>query len=294
MRIGMTLPVMEEDLDRDILRHWIERIDRGPWDSLAFGERINFPNPELMTLLGAAAAWTESVELLATICVLPMHNPIWAAKQFATIDMLCNGRLTVGVGLGGREEDYQAVGADFSTRKLRTMADGVATMRKIWAGEKLVEMAKRIVEPLPVQRGGPSVLVGAMGPKSIRSSAQYAHGICGMSFNAELDDIKNTFELTREAWKQQGREAPPRLITSFWVATGDGAQEQMNTHLRRYLNFFDPALVEQMLPSAGFTGSEQELKEFVAEVRALGADDLLLIPTTKAPEEVDRMAQLLF
>ena len=101
MRIGMTIPFMEPGWTREAMKAWALEIDRGPWAHIAMGERITFVNPEFMTSLAATAAWTERVELVSTISVLTMHNPVLMAKQFATIDVISNGRLTVGIGTGG-------------------------------------------------------------------------------------------------------------------------------------------------------------------------------------------------
>ena len=117
MNIGMTLPVMEKDLSRDELIGWINAIDQGPWSSIAMGERIVFHNPEFITLLGGVAMLTSEVEIIATISVSTMHNPALLAKQIATLDILSGGRFTLGVGVGGREEDYNAIGADWSKRR---------------------------------------------------------------------------------------------------------------------------------------------------------------------------------
>ena len=76
MKIGMTLPVMEPDLSRQDLEDWTLRIDAGPWSHIALGERILFPNPEFIATLSAVAAWTKRVEIIATISVLTMHNPM--------------------------------------------------------------------------------------------------------------------------------------------------------------------------------------------------------------------------
>ena len=109
MNIGMTLPVMEPGLTRNNLYEWTNQIDKGPWSSIALGERIVFDNPEFISMLSAVAAWTSNVEIISTVSVLSMHDPVLSAKQFATIDMLSEGRLTVGVGVGGRQEDYEAI-----------------------------------------------------------------------------------------------------------------------------------------------------------------------------------------
>src|ERR1700759_2378024 len=108
----MTMPVMEPELDAEVLRDWAQAIDDGPFSSLCWGERIAFDNPETLTLIGALAAWTDRVRLVATVIVPQLHNPVMLAKALATADILSAGRMTVGFGVGGRHEDYHAVGAD--------------------------------------------------------------------------------------------------------------------------------------------------------------------------------------
>ena len=98
-------------LRRD-LGDWARLIDEGPFASLCFGERMAFDNPDTLVLLGACAAWTSRVRLVTTVIVPQLHEPVPLAKALATADRLSGGRLTVGFGVGGREEDYRAAGAD--------------------------------------------------------------------------------------------------------------------------------------------------------------------------------------
>ena len=112
MEIGMNLPVMVPGLDRDLILEWCQRIDAGPYASLAAGERITFPNPEIMVTLSAAAALTQRVRIFFNVLVLPMHNAVLKAKELATLDLISGGRLTLGVGAGARKEDFRAVDAN--------------------------------------------------------------------------------------------------------------------------------------------------------------------------------------
>lgn len=95
------MPVMEPNLDRATLKSWAQLVDGGPFSSLCWGERIAFDNPESLTLLGALAAWTDRVRLVTTVVIPQLHDPVMLAKQLATGDLLCGGRLTVGIGVGG-------------------------------------------------------------------------------------------------------------------------------------------------------------------------------------------------
>lgn len=295
MRIGMTIPFMEPGWTRSSMRQWAETIDRGPWASLAFGERITFVNPEFMTSLAACAAWTERVELVSTVCVLTMHNPVLLAKQFATIDVMSNGRLAVGVGTGGRREDYESIGADWGNHRIAKLEENAQVMRRVWRGDKSVlPDALRIVEPLPVQTGGPPILAGAIGPKSIAASARYADGLAGFSMLVSLDDIRQSFDAFRAAWQMEGRAGKPRLVASFWYGIEQKGKQQMMRHLERYMNFMPPAVSKQLIPHTGFNGSMQDLRAFLGELETLGADDVILVPTSTDIGEICQLAGALF
>ena len=216
MKIGMNLPVMVPGLDRATILEWARRIDAGPYSSLAAGERITFPNPEIMVTLAAAAAVTERVRIALTVIVLPLHSPVLIAKQVATLDVISSGRVTLGLGVGARIEDYRAVDAAFGGNRLRRMEEQIARMRRVWAGENVVEGALRPVEPLPVQPGGPELLAGALAPQSIRRAARWADGLCGFSFGPSAQEIELAYDTARRAWSDAGREKPPRLVMSFW------------------------------------------------------------------------------
>src|SRR5262249_14835563 len=219
VRIGMTMPVMEPDLDAATLKAWARVIDGGPFSSLCWGERIAFANPQCLTL----SAWTDRVRLVTTVVVPQLHDPVMLAKQLATGDMLSGGRLTVGIGVGGRLEDYHAVGADPATQSMRRLADSVAGMQRIWAGEKLPESVVSI-GPSPVQAGGPGLLIGTMGPKTVRSAAAWADGLAGTTLDLDVDKQNELFDVARQSWAQAGKPKP-HLATSFWFAIGDGAHE---------------------------------------------------------------------
>lgn len=292
MKIGMNLPVMVPGLDRAAVHEWSRRIDAGPYSSLAAGERITFPNPETMVTLATAAALTERVRIAFSVLVLPMHNPIRIAKQVATLDVLSSGRVSLGVGVGGREEDYAAVGAEYDKSIWKRMEEQVAVMRRAWKGEQVIEGALRPVEPLPLQEGGPELLAGSMFPRSIRRAARWADGISGFSFGPQAAEIANQFDLARSAWKEEGRDTIPRLVTSFWFALGADARGQLDEYLVRYLNFLGPDAARKLAPTVT-TLSPQKLKDAAKMVADLGCDELILVPTTADPDEVDRVADIL-
>lgn len=290
----MTLPVMEPHIEPATLERWARLIDEGPFASLAFGERIAFDNPDALTLLGAVAAWTTRVPIVTTVIVPQLHDPVLLAKALATGDRLCGGRLTVGLGVGGREEDYAAVGAEWGSRTMRGMAERAATMKRVWAGEN-VTGATRPVGPPPARPGGPSLFVGTHGPKTLASAAGWADGLAGMSLDLDVAAASALFDTARTAWAEAERPAP-RLTTSFWFAlaeTSDDPRAQIHTHLRHYMNWIPPEFVDALAPTAGFAGTLEELRATLDRFAEIGCDEIQLIPTSDDPRQVELVAELI-
>jgi alkanesulfonate monooxygenase SsuD/methylene tetrahydromethanopterin reductase-like flavin-dependent oxidoreductase (luciferase family) len=289
----MTMPVMEPNLDAAMLKEWARIIDRGPFSSLCWGERIAFDNPESLTLLGALSAWTDRVRLVTTVVVPQLHDPVMLAKQLSTGDMLSGGRLTVGLGVGGRHEDYQAVGADPATQTMRGLADSVAVMKQIWAGEKVTESVVPVGPP-SVQSGGPALLVGTMGPKTVRSAAAWADGLAGTTLDLDPTKQNELFDVARQAWTQAGRPKP-HLATSFWFAIGDDADEaraQVHRHLLRYMNWVPASVVDAMAPTTGWAGTDDDLLAVLHKFKDIGTDEVHLIPTSSDIDQLRRVADV--
>ncbi|MFT5605946.1 MAG: alkanesulfonate monooxygenase SsuD [Paracoccaceae bacterium] len=291
MKVGMTLPVTEPGWTRTILKDWCRNIEDGPFHSLALGERICFPSPEIIATLAACAVLTERVRLHTTVIVLPIHDPVVLAKQLATIDVFSEGRLTVGLGSGGREEDYRASSTPLNRKRLAVMEEQVTIMRKVWAGENVVAGALRPVEPFPLQAGGPPILAGVFGPKGMASAAGWASGLAGMSMSGHVQEAADAFASIKQAWTSAGNSIPPYLMSSFWFALGDNADAQTSTHLTRYFNWLDDASREGMANSCGFRGSKQALTDRLKQFRDAGCDELLLVPTSIDPDEVNMAAE---
>ncbi|MGE2836285.1 LLM class flavin-dependent oxidoreductase [Mycobacterium sp. SMC-4] len=288
----MTMPVMEPDLDRATLRRWARVVDDGPFSSLCWGERMAFDNPESLTLLGALAAWTDRVRLVTTVVIPQLHDPVMLAKALATGDVLSGGRLTVGLGVGGRHEDYRAAGADPATQTMRQMADRVAVMKRVWAGEKVTDSTLPVGPP-PVQPGGPPLLVGTMGPKTLRSAAVWADGLAGTTLDLDVTKQNELFDVARDAWQGQGRDRP-HLATSFWFAIGDGdaPREQVHRHLLRYMNWIPAEIVDAMAPTTGWAGTPEQLRAVLDAFAAIGTDEVHLIPTSTDLDQLHRVVEV--
>jgi alkanesulfonate monooxygenase SsuD/methylene tetrahydromethanopterin reductase-like flavin-dependent oxidoreductase (luciferase family) len=274
-------------MDRDTVLTWCRRIEDDGYSTIGFGERIAYRNLEMFTVLSAAAAVTERVTIASTIVILPMHSETWVAKQTATLDVLSGGRVTLGVGVGGRDEDYRALGRD-PGRRFARLDQQVATIRDLWAGEPPGDGLDPI-GPRPVHRI--PILSGALGPKSIRRSAVWADGVAGF----EMDPTRDAFAAARDrvdaAWEAAGRDAEPYRMTSFWFALGDGAPERLRAYARDYLGVFGPDLADALAASCT-AHSADAVRRALDDLAELGYDEVQLVPTTGDIAELDRLTDL--
>lgn len=276
MKIGVALPQMASGYGPGTTVEWARRIDAGPFSSVSVGERVTFSNPEMVATLGACAAVTERVRVLANLFVLPQHSTAMVAQQIGTLDQLSNGRLEVAVGVGGREHDYRALGADFSGRHQR-LDDQVAELKALLAGKPPFDGADP-VGPECVQPGGPIILAGAMGPKAMRRAARWADGISGFSVAGDAEEIAKVGELADRCWAEAGRATAPRKVSGCFTVLGvPDASEALRSFIARYLGFLGPKLAERIAASAR-ASSPEALAEILDGAERAGCDEFILVP----------------
>jgi alkanesulfonate monooxygenase SsuD/methylene tetrahydromethanopterin reductase-like flavin-dependent oxidoreductase (luciferase family) len=175
---------------------------------------------------------------------------------------------------------------------MRDMAERVAVMKRVWAGEKVTDSVLP-VGPAPVQDGGPRLLVGATGPKSTRYAAQWADGLAGITLDLDVTKQDELFDVARTAWAEAGKPKP-HLATSFWFALGDGDEPrtQVHRHLRHYMNWIPPEYVDAMAPSTGWAGTDEELVATLRKFADIGTTEVHLIPTSSDIDQLRRVADL--
>jgi alkanesulfonate monooxygenase SsuD/methylene tetrahydromethanopterin reductase-like flavin-dependent oxidoreductase (luciferase family) len=275
MDLGISLPTMAPGYERETTVAWCRRLDDSPFASVSAGERMTFPNPELFTTLAAAAALTERVRVMANVVVLPWHSLGLVTKQLLTIEQLAPGRLVVGVGVGGREEDYATVGAPFARRHAR-LDECVEELRRLWSGA-IPEGATAPLGPRPDDASGPPLLAGALGPKAMARAARWADGVTGFSVGAVPDEMAAHFRLAERSWAEVGRTEPPRRVTGCFYALGPDADTRLAAAVGAYLRVFGDRFAEAMVET--LTASTPDaLRAVIDGAAAAGADELVLVP----------------
>jgi alkanesulfonate monooxygenase SsuD/methylene tetrahydromethanopterin reductase-like flavin-dependent oxidoreductase (luciferase family) len=288
MDVGLAFPQMTPDLDRDRIRAWCRAVDDGPFSSISAGERIAFDNLDGFTLCTAAAALTDRVRIGFNVVVAPWHAPAMLAKELASIDVLSGGRLDVAVGVGGREQDYVALGSPFAGRFQR-LDDTVAELRRLWTGGDIVRGAG--VGPTPIQPGGPPVLCSGTGPKSLARAAQWADGLTGFTLAADPAEAGATFRLAEQAWINAGRSTAPRRVTGSFVVLGPDAEDALPSFARRYLDVFGTdaaAWLAARMPLC----TPEAVRSFLVGLAAEGCDEVVLVPGRSDPDQVRRLAEV--
>jgi alkanesulfonate monooxygenase SsuD/methylene tetrahydromethanopterin reductase-like flavin-dependent oxidoreductase (luciferase family) len=172
------------------------------------------------------------------------------------------------------------------------MADRVAVMKRVWAGEKITESVLPVGPP-PVQSDGPRLLVGSIGPKTVRSAASWADGLAGTTLDLDVAKQDELYDVAREAWAGAGK-LKPHLATSFWFALGDGDEPraQVHRHLRRYMNWIPAEFVDAMAPITGWSGTDEELLDVLHRFEDIGTDEVHLIPTSSNIDQLRRVAEV--
>jgi alkanesulfonate monooxygenase SsuD/methylene tetrahydromethanopterin reductase-like flavin-dependent oxidoreductase (luciferase family) len=201
MDVAIGLPNAVPGTTGDQLTEWARRAEARGFSSLGTIDRIAYPNIEPLTALAAAAAVTKRIGLATTVLLGPLReNPVVLAKQVASLHSISGHRMTLGIGLGGREDDYEIAGVETGSRG-KDLDAMLARIWEVWKGE---EMGPETASP-------PRVLVGGSVEASFERAARFADGWIGAG--APPDQFSEWREAFERTWSKSSRsEAVPRRL----------------------------------------------------------------------------------
>lgn len=279
MDIGIGLPATIRGVDGRTVVEWARGAEQSGFSSLGVIDRIAYDNYEPIVALAAAAAVTERIRLMTTVLLGPLRtNHTLFAKQTASLDRLCGGRLVLGLGVGRRESDYVACGTDYHDRGagLDALLDRLA---EVWRD------GADAVGPQPSSEGGPTVVLGGASPAAYRRVAQrgtpwIAAGGMGDVFRTGVADV------TKE-WAAAGRDGRPRTYALGYFALGEDARPAADRYLRDYYGFLGPGAD---VVAAGALVTAEEVARRVNDLADADCDELILFPCQPEPHQVALLA----
>jgi alkanesulfonate monooxygenase SsuD/methylene tetrahydromethanopterin reductase-like flavin-dependent oxidoreductase (luciferase family) len=282
MQIGIGLPSTVLDVPGALLLAWARRAQEREFSSLATIDRIAYPSYDSLTTLTAAAAATERIGLLPNILLAPAYNPVLLAKATASIDQLSGGRLTLGLGVGSRPDDYQLTERAFADRGQRFDAD-LELLHQAWAGQPVAGSAFP-VGPLTT-RGNLPLLIGGQpelaAPRAARWGAGYTIG------GAPPEMAGGAIQAFKAAWERAGGDGTPRVVALSYFSLGEEHTDESLRNLRTYYGFLGE-WAEAI--ATGTPRTPQAVRERAAAFEELGVDELIYDPTVANLDQVDRLA----
>ena len=287
MKVGIGLPGNVPGTKGETILEWARQADAGPFSSLGVIDRLVYDNYEPLILLSAAAGVTSRVRLLTCVLLAPLRNPGVLAKQAASLDAMSGGRLTLGVGVGRRPDDYEVAPSQYE-RRGRNRARHLATMRSIWNGDVMGEAGSGPMGPAPVRPGGPEVLIGAGAPQAVRRVGKYADGFIAAAGNAAA--VEQLYQVAVESWEAEGRPGKPRLAGVASYALGPNAADKVGGYIRHYYSFLGEA-AENMARSA--ISTPEAVKDAIRDMEGIGMDEVVFLPSVADMDQLERLADVI-
>jgi alkanesulfonate monooxygenase SsuD/methylene tetrahydromethanopterin reductase-like flavin-dependent oxidoreductase (luciferase family) len=286
MKIGIGLPTAFLNVPGDLVREWARLADKGPFSCLSVTDRLAYKDLDSLTSLAVAAGETQRIRLMTAVLLSPLRNASILAKQTASLDVLSNGRLTLGLGIGGRQDDYQAASISFHNRGKR-FDQQLEQITRLWAGQPAGEQTGP-VGPTPVQPGGPELLIGAFAPSAISRLERWGNGYIGGG--GYLPMVNECFRMAERSWQRGGRPGKPRLIADLYYGLGPDAASRSTAYILEHHAALGP-MAQQM--AQGILLSPEAIRAEIHAYEEIGADEVLLMPCIPELDQVQRLIDTL-
>jgi alkanesulfonate monooxygenase SsuD/methylene tetrahydromethanopterin reductase-like flavin-dependent oxidoreductase (luciferase family) len=282
--IGIGIPNSVRGTTGPQVLEWARRAERAGFASLGSIGRVAYPGFEELTVFAAAGAVTERIRFVTDVLLAPTRSTAELAKQATSVQELTGGRLTLGLAVGGREDDYRLTGRDFA-RRGRLFDQQLADLRRAFAGEPLLENSRPVVPD--AARDGVPILIGGTSDAAIRRTVRY--GVGWTAGGAPPQMVGPFVERVRAAWREAGREGSPRIVALNYFSLGD-TEEQSRTYLLDYYGILGRETAEMI--ASGAHRSPRAIKDVISAFTDAGVDELILDPTVGDPAQVDLLAEV--
>ena len=284
MGAGFAVPQVFPDgnVDLSVIRDVSVRAEQMGYDSLWTQERIIGASVSLepLALMSYLAAVTQKVRLGVSVLVLPFRSPPQLAKALATIDVLSAGRLTVGIGLGGSQEDASAYGIE-PGRRVRRFNEALALIDALWKNEsveyegELYSLSGGSMAPKPIQKPRPPVWFGARAAAALKRAAKHGDGWMGPG-SSSADDFRTSVATLRVALDAEGRDPASYPVSKRVYVAIDSDADRAEQHLADWFgHHYGNA---ELASRVSIWGSAEHCYEQIDAIIDAGAEHLLLNP----------------
>ncbi|HEY7714578.1 MAG TPA: LLM class flavin-dependent oxidoreductase [Candidatus Binatia bacterium] len=285
MRIAIGLPSRVASASGAVILEWVTGAERGPFSSVVT-DRVVSQALEPLTVLAMAAGATRRIRLMSSVVIGPTRETTLLARQAATIDVLSGGRLTLGIGIGVRANDYLATGFDFH-RRGRRAEEQLPALRRLWSGEALSDEVGAI-GPRPCSADGPELLIGGYVPAIVERIAKWGNGYMAPG-GGEPQSLLKMWRQIEQAWQEAGRKGKPRWVGASYYALGPNAADHANRYIAANYGY-NPDLAARRLST--LPTSTAAVEEAIKRQGDMGVDEFILRPCVDDLEQMDRLAEI--
>jgi alkanesulfonate monooxygenase SsuD/methylene tetrahydromethanopterin reductase-like flavin-dependent oxidoreductase (luciferase family) len=283
MKIGIGIPNQVRNMRPDVVPAWARLAEESGFAALTTVGRQAYPGLSDTVALAAAAAVTSRIELISGVLLATTWPGPLLAKELAGIDGVSGGRLTLGLGVGQRPDDFIAEGYGSKGRGARMDRD-LQTYRDIWRGEPVGDGPNPAVPPGTRQI---PMLFGGFAPAAMDRMARWGEGYIGGSVPAPM--AAPAFDAARDAWQRAGREGTPRLVALAYFALGDSDKGTQNVY-----DYYSVSGEFAKIVSGAVCDSPAKVKDTVSSFADIGVDEISFNAGTDDVDEVRRLADIVF
>jgi len=261
-----------------------QRVEELGFDSLWISEHMLFyvPTFDAITVLAAFAARTQRILLGSAVLLLPLRHPTVVAKEVASLDIISNGRIILGVGVGGEfPREFVACGVPVKERGRRT-DEAIEVMRRLWSESgvnhdgRFFHLEDANMQPKPVQKPGPPIWIAGRSEAAIKRAARLGDGYMPYLFSPER--YRDSLEKLSAFAQQRGRDPTtiePGMYQFICVAdTYEEARQRAIQDLSiRYNQPFD-----RIVDRYCVLGTPDQCAERLGQYVEAGVRHLILVP----------------
>jgi probable F420-dependent oxidoreductase len=293
---GIGIPQSFDDFSSaaGFLRRFLPRAEALGYEGAWVQEQIvgDVPLLEPVTLITFAAALTSRLRLGTSVLITVIRNPVQLAKSLASLDQLSNGRIIVGVGVGGPHIPEPVFGVP-TERRGRRFVEGLQVMKALWTEPRATmrgefwRFAEVAMEPKPAQKPHPPMWFGARDALALKRAARLGDGWMGAGSSSSSDFLKQS-ELLRRFLDEEKRDPAKFTVSKRVYLAVDNDRARAERRLREW--FGVRYRQADMASRVSIWGGRAECIDKLADIIQAGAGHLLLNPVFDEIEHLELLA----